>query len=55
MAKQEVRKFKTNHNGKFFIAGTEFKEDEVKELSSEQLEAKNVKHAIKLGTLVEVK
>ena len=49
------RKFKTNHNGTFFIASTEFKEDEVKELSSVQLEIKNVKHAIEIGMLIEVK
>ena len=48
------RKFKTNHNGTFFIASTEFKEDEVKELYTQQLEIKNVKHAIEIGVLVEV-
>ena len=48
------RKFKTNHNGTFFIASTEFKEEEVKELSTQQLEIKNVKHAIEIGVLVEV-
>jgi len=48
------RKFKTNHNGVCFIADEEFKEDEVKELSSEQLQIKNVKHALKIGLLIEV-
>jgi hypothetical protein len=50
----EVKKFKTNHNGLFFIDGVEFKEDEVKELSSEQLESQRVKHAIEIGSLIEV-
>ena len=50
----KARKFKTIHNGTFFIASTEFKEDEVKELSIEQLEIKNVKHAIEIGMLIEV-
>jgi len=50
----KARKFKTNHNGLFIIAGAEFKEDEVKELSSEQLKIKNVQHAIEIGVLVEV-
>lgn len=56
MAKEKIkpRKFKSNHNGTFFIAETEFKEDEVKELSPEQLEIKNVQHALKTGMLIEV-
>lgn len=56
MAKEsaKARKFKTNHNGNFVVAGTEFKEDEVKELSPEQCEIPNVKHALKIGVLIEV-
>jgi hypothetical protein len=50
----EVTKFKTNHNGLFVIDGIEFKQDEVKELSSKQLESKRVQHAIKIGALIEV-
>jgi hypothetical protein len=50
----QVKKFKTNHNGLFFIDGVEFKQDEVKELSSKQLESQRVKHAIKIGALIEV-
>jgi hypothetical protein len=53
-ADAEVKKFKTNHNGLFFIDGVEFKQDEVKELSSKQLESQRVKHAIKIGALIEV-
>lgn len=56
MSKEKIktRKFETNHNGKFIIADTEFKEGEVKELSPEQCELANVKHALKIGVLIEV-
>ena len=49
----DAKKFKTNHNGLFVIDDIEFKEDEVKELSADQLESKRVQHAIEIGVLIE--
>ena len=50
----DAKNFKTNHNGLFVIDDIEFKEDEVKELSADQLESKKVQHAIEIGVLIEV-
>jgi hypothetical protein len=48
------RKFKTNHNGLCIIGGVEFKEDEIKELTNEQIDNTFVQYALKIGMLIEV-
>tara|TARA_R110000850_G_scaffold266977_5_gene397732 strand:- start:4939 stop:5196 length:258 start_codon:yes stop_codon:yes gene_type:complete len=53
-AESEAKNFKTNHNGVFSIDGVEFKQDEIKELSGEQMKSTRVQHAIEIGVLIEV-
>ena len=53
-AEVEAKNFKTNHNGVFSIDGVEFKQDEIKELSGEQMKSTRVQHAIEIGVLIEV-
>ena len=53
-AEAEAKNFKTNHNGVFSIDGVEFKQDEIKELSGEQMKSTRVQHAIEIGVLIEV-
>ena len=53
-AEAQAKNFKTNHNGVFSIDGVEFKQDEIKELSGEQMKSTRVQHAIEIGVLIEV-
>mgnify|MGYP003656332684 CR=1 FL=1 len=46
-AEAQAKNFKTNHNGVFSIDGVEFKQDEIKELSGEQMKARECSTRLK--------